>query len=87
MICSFFEGLTLRVIGDVAFGMDLSDPKAETNRQFYEEANTVVHVEKMLTPYTFFWVFFAGKLLNAYFKSYDSYNWLLFLYKTMLYFT
>ena len=67
MTCSFFEGLTLRVIGDVAFGMDLSDPEAETSRQFYKEANKVVHIEKMITPYVVFWIFFAGKLPDTFY--------------------
>ena len=65
--CSFFEGLTLRVIGDVAFGMDLSDPEAETSRQFYKEANTVVHIEKLITPYTMFWILFAGKFPDTFY--------------------
>ena len=56
-----FESLTLNVIGNVAFGIDLSDPSGDTAKRFIEESHRLSHIEKMMSPVVLMWIFFAGK--------------------------
>ena len=58
---SVFEALTLNVIGNVAFGIDLSDINDETAKRFIMESKRIVYVEEMMTTGTMIWVMFASK--------------------------